>query len=147
VHVPAIYVSDWRLHCVWRLNGLAGPARGRLGVGGTGVGQFNTPCGLAFDSRGRVYVADRGNHRIVRADDVDGAGWATLGTPGAGIGHLNTPADEPCKQFFESAQAEDYPDWASRWARLWRPERDDKVPQSQRVVATGRSVFWKNVNG
>jgi sugar lactone lactonase YvrE len=62
-------------------------------VGGTGVGQFNTPCGLAFDSQGRVYVADRGNHRIVRADDVDGAGWATLGTPGAGIRQLNMPTD------------------------------------------------------
>jgi sugar lactone lactonase YvrE len=31
---------------------------------GTAPGEFRTPHGLAFDSRGRLYVADRGNHRI-----------------------------------------------------------------------------------
>lgn len=31
---------------------------------GTAPGEFRTPHGLAFDSRGRLYVADRGNVRI-----------------------------------------------------------------------------------
>lgn len=34
------------------------------GTHGTGPGQFNTPHGLAFDSKGRLFVADRGNNRI-----------------------------------------------------------------------------------
>ena len=34
---------------------------GRLG---TGPGEFMTPHGMAFDSRGRLFVADRGNNRI-----------------------------------------------------------------------------------
>jgi sugar lactone lactonase YvrE len=31
---------------------------------GEGPGEFRTPHGLAFDSRGRLFVADRGNNRI-----------------------------------------------------------------------------------
>jgi sugar lactone lactonase YvrE len=31
---------------------------------GSGPGEFRTPHGLAFDSRGRLFVADRGNVRI-----------------------------------------------------------------------------------
>jgi DNA-binding beta-propeller fold protein YncE len=31
---------------------------------GNAPGEFRTPHGLAFDSRGRLFVADRGNHRI-----------------------------------------------------------------------------------
>jgi sugar lactone lactonase YvrE len=31
---------------------------------GTGPGEFRTPHGLAFDSRGRLFVADRGNVRL-----------------------------------------------------------------------------------
>ena len=35
-----------------------------IGKTGTGPGEFRTPHGLAFDSRGRLIVADRHNHRI-----------------------------------------------------------------------------------
>ena len=38
---------------------------------GDGPGQFRTPHGIAFDSRGRLFVADRGNHRI-QIFDQDG---------------------------------------------------------------------------
>jgi hypothetical protein len=34
------------------------------GKWGSGPGEFKTPHGLAFDSRGRLFVADRGNVRI-----------------------------------------------------------------------------------
>jgi DNA-binding beta-propeller fold protein YncE len=35
-----------------------------IGKTGTGPGEFRTPHGLVFDSRGRLIVADRHNHRI-----------------------------------------------------------------------------------
>jgi sugar lactone lactonase YvrE len=35
-----------------------------IGKTGTGEGEFRTPHGLAFDSKGRLIVADRHNHRI-----------------------------------------------------------------------------------
>jgi DNA-binding beta-propeller fold protein YncE len=35
-----------------------------IGKAGTGPGEFRTPHGLAFDSKGRLVVADRHNHRI-----------------------------------------------------------------------------------
>ncbi len=91
--MPAIYVSDWRRHCVWRLTGLGDLAPGQLGRPGGGVGQFHTPCGLAVDSLGRLYVADRGNHRIVRVDDLDGSGWASFGALGPAAGQLRWPTD------------------------------------------------------
>jgi sugar lactone lactonase YvrE len=34
------------------------------GKKGSAAGEFDTPHGLAFDSRGRLFVADRGNNRI-----------------------------------------------------------------------------------
>ena len=34
------------------------------GKRGKGPGEFDTPHGLAFDSKGRLFVADRGNNRI-----------------------------------------------------------------------------------
>jgi sugar lactone lactonase YvrE len=41
------------------------------GKRGTAPGEFDTPHGLAFDSRGRLFVADRGNNRI-QIFDQDG---------------------------------------------------------------------------
>jgi streptogramin lyase len=41
------------------------------GKKGTGPGEFDTPHGIALDSRGRVFVADRGNNRI-QIFDQDG---------------------------------------------------------------------------
>lgn len=38
------------------------------GKWGSGPGEFKTPHGLAFDSRGRLFVADRGNVRIQMFD-------------------------------------------------------------------------------
>lgn len=41
------------------------------GKHGKGPGEFDTPHGLAFDSKGRLFVADRGNNRI-QIFDQDG---------------------------------------------------------------------------
>ncbi|HYU44414.1 MAG TPA: peptidyl-alpha-hydroxyglycine alpha-amidating lyase family protein [Vicinamibacteria bacterium] len=41
------------------------------GKRGSAPGEFDTPHGLAFDSRGRLFVADRGNNRI-QIFDQDG---------------------------------------------------------------------------
>lgn len=62
-----------------------------IGKTGTGPGDFRTPHGLAFDSKGRLVVADRHNHRIqilkkdgtfvAEYDDFGArAGWRSTGT-------------------------------------------------------------------
>ncbi len=43
---------------------LNGNVLGRYGTTGTGLGQFNTPWGIAVDSQKRIYVGDTGNRRI-----------------------------------------------------------------------------------
>jgi sugar lactone lactonase YvrE len=50
---------------------------------GSGPGEFRTPHGLAFDSRGRLFVADRGNVRV-QIFDQDGtfiADWKQFSRP------------------------------------------------------------------
>jgi sugar lactone lactonase YvrE len=53
------------------------------GKPGSGRGEFRSPDGLAFDSRGRLFVADRGNNRL-QIFDRDGrflAAWSQFGRP------------------------------------------------------------------
>jgi len=50
---------------------------------GSKPGEFNSPHGLAFDSRGRLFVADTGNNRL-QIFDQDGrfvAAWTQFGRP------------------------------------------------------------------
>lgn len=44
---------------------LNGHLLGRYGTTGTGLGQFDTPWGIAVDSQKRIYVGDTGNRRVV----------------------------------------------------------------------------------
>jgi sugar lactone lactonase YvrE len=62
-----------------------------FGGTGSGVGQFNGPSGLAFDSAGRMYIADRFNNRIVRMNDMAGGAWTTFGSQGSGGGQFSNP--------------------------------------------------------
>ena len=53
------------------------------GKKGTGIGEFDLPHTLAFDSQGRLFVGDRGNNRI-QIFDQDGrfiAEWKQFGRP------------------------------------------------------------------
>jgi sugar lactone lactonase YvrE len=53
------------------------------GKRGRGPGEFDTPHGVAFDSKGRLFVADRGNNRI-QIFDQDGkflAEWKQFSRP------------------------------------------------------------------
>jgi sugar lactone lactonase YvrE len=53
------------------------------GKRGSSAGEFDTPHGLAFDSRGRLFVADRGNNRI-QIFDQEGKfleEWKQFGRP------------------------------------------------------------------
>ncbi len=60
----ALYAIEYGAGRIAKL-ALDGQLLGRYGTTGRGEGQFNTPWGLAIDSRIRVRVADTGNRRIV----------------------------------------------------------------------------------
>lgn len=51
----------------------------RYGTEGSGVGEFDNPYGIDYDSVADfIYVADANNNRIVKTK-IDGTGWTTLG--------------------------------------------------------------------
>ena len=62
-HTKNIYVTDSYNDCIQILNPDL-TLSSSFGSEGSGDGQFLNPCGVAFDSTGKVYVADSGNHRI-----------------------------------------------------------------------------------
>jgi len=70
------------------MNGTGWVSYGTLG---SGVGNFNYPCGITLDSSNKIYIADTSNHRIVRIDDMNGTGWVSYGTLGSGVGNFNYP--------------------------------------------------------
>ncbi len=85
-----IYITDWN-HRVQVLNSdltfsctFGGP--------GNGVGQFNSPWGVACDDiTGNVYVADSQNHRI-QVFTAEGKFLRMFGRFGVGYGQLNSPS-------------------------------------------------------
>ena len=62
-HSKMVYVTDSYSDCVKILNPDL-TFSSSFGSEGSRSGQFSSPCGVAFDSTGKVYVADSGNHRI-----------------------------------------------------------------------------------
>ena len=60
----ALYVAEYGAGCVSKVS-LEGQLLGRYGSTGRGEGQFQTPWGVAVDSKMRLRVADTGNRRIV----------------------------------------------------------------------------------
>ena len=77
----------------------ATPARAALsfvqnfGVQGAGLGQFNSPYGVATDTTGLVYVADFNNNRIDRFDPANFAGtFTSFGSIGTGSSQFHGPA-------------------------------------------------------
>jgi hypothetical protein len=66
----------------------------RMGVAGTGVGEFKTPSSLALTSRGDLVVVEVSNHRIQLCDlsDYDLAGdCIAFGEQGIGEGQFRAP--------------------------------------------------------
>ncbi len=63
----------------------------KWGGPGTGVGQFNSPTGIAVDSSAKVYAADLRNYRIQKFDS-NGNFLAKWGTQGAGEGLFELPS-------------------------------------------------------
>ncbi len=63
---------------------------GSFGAGGTGLGQFNQPYGIAGDDEGGIYVVDFGNNRLQKFDADHNPLWATAGF-GFGPGQMWAP--------------------------------------------------------
>ncbi len=61
-----------------------------FGGSGSGIGQLNTPNGIAVDTAGNVYVADADNDRIQKFDD-DGTFITKWGSHGSGDGQFDKP--------------------------------------------------------
>ena len=62
------------------------------GSKGSGAGQFNGPCGVAFDGAGYIIVADCWGHRVQVLRYSDGRHVRTLGgRKGNGNGQFNYP--------------------------------------------------------
>ena len=60
-----------------------------FGGPGSGLGQFNTPTGITYDSANYWYVVDSGNNRVIQGMDD----YATVvgGTNGTALGQFNGP--------------------------------------------------------
>lgn len=67
-----------------------GDLRNSWGQGGSGVGEFNLPWGIAIDHHGHMYVADWRNDRIQRFDS-HGRYLASYGGSGRGDGAFSRP--------------------------------------------------------
>ena len=63
-----------------------------FGTYGSGLGQFNGPCGLTLDDEGNVLVADNWNHRIQKFT-AEGQFLAAVGAEGRGPLQFYYPTD------------------------------------------------------
>ena len=61
-----------------------------FGKNGSGKGQFNSPCGIACDSTGKVYVVDRCNN-CIQVFTAEGKFLMMFGRRGNGRGELYWP--------------------------------------------------------
>ena len=62
-----------------------------FGSKGYGNGEFNSPLGVAVDSKDRIIVADTNNHRI-QIFDSDGNFVSSFGSLGSGDGRFDSPS-------------------------------------------------------
>ena len=84
-----IYITEYANHRVQILNSDF-TFSSTFGSQGSGVGNFNCPYAVAFDSTGNVYVADSGNHRVA-IFTPNGEFLRDFGKKGDGEGKLNQP--------------------------------------------------------
>jgi hypothetical protein len=86
-----IAVSDSGNHRIQRFRTDSGAFIDSTGDQGSGLGQFSTPKGLAFDSAGYLYIVDSGNNRVVLM--LTSAAICTSGSSGAGLGQFQAPVN------------------------------------------------------
>jgi hypothetical protein len=84
-----IAVSDSGNHRIRRYT-IDGTFISSFGEYGSGLGQFDTPKGIAYDQSGNLYIVDSGNDRIVFADS-SGKIVGTSGSSGSAFGHFQGP--------------------------------------------------------
>jgi DNA-binding beta-propeller fold protein YncE len=84
-----VYVGNTDNHHVQVLNSDL-TFSGIIGKEGSGMGQFQSPHGIACDSTGQVYVADRDNHRV-QVFTAEGSLLRMFGRRGQDRGELDLP--------------------------------------------------------
>jgi sugar lactone lactonase YvrE len=62
----------------------------KVGLSGTGNGEFNLPTGISIDPKGNIWVADTGNNRVQEFSET-ATFTKTLGTAGTGAGQMMNP--------------------------------------------------------
>lgn len=82
-------VADWTKNCV-EVYDSQDKLIEKFGSQGKGDGQFQYPCGVAFDSDSDLYVTDSHNHRVQKFD-IFGNYLLQFGGKGSGRGQLNYP--------------------------------------------------------
>ena len=60
-------VADWSRHCVYVFDGQDNLIK-KIGSHGSGIGQFDRPCGITFDCNDHLYVADCAHNRVQKFD-------------------------------------------------------------------------------
>lgn len=85
-----LYVSDEGKHCitVWRPSD--GEQLAEWGEHGSGDGQLDRPCGIAFDDDGNMLVVDGRNHRVQKFNAA-GEYISSFGEHGTGDGQFSYP--------------------------------------------------------
>ena len=90
-----LYVADRMLDCIRKLNLKTGQCIMDIGSNGKGLGQFDSPFGLALDeAKSTLYVCDRGNHRIqVIQMGKDDMTYTKFGQLDKWQGYIDCPTD------------------------------------------------------
>ena len=89
VHNGLVYIVNQGRNEIVKYT-IGGKYRAKWGAAGSGVGQFNTPEGVAVDRQGNVYVLDAGNYRVQKFTP-EGAFIKAWGSQGTGPGQFLNP--------------------------------------------------------
>ena len=111
----------------------------RLGTGqeGSANGEFNSPCGITFDSKNqRVIVSDSDNHRLQFFNQHDLTHLLTVGSIGTNLGQFKYPAGlciQPSTNHLLIC------DEINHRVQVWSADDDDKVQPIYSIGRIGQS--------
>ena len=134
-HTGKLYVADEDGDCVWILDMTCLSV---IGECGSENGQFNSPCGVTFDSSGNLYVADRGNHRI-QVFTKDDKYLRQFGKEGEEGGELSGPCAVAVDAVDTVYVAEDWKERISLFAKDGSFLRSFKVNHKPCGIAVNRN--------